>query len=113
MRPPKLELPPSKCDTSMHFLLMSCHTLSVNKKQQYKGVYEQVITVYIYRMEILKYTQKRLILTTVIKNILIIHHAVDMLRILAVPVFQNKKANPTLILKRTWFHTRHLNESLP
>jgi len=51
-------------------------------------------------MENLKYTQKRTYPYHSNQNPNI-HHAVDMLRILAVPVFQNKKANPTLVLKRT------------
>jgi hypothetical protein len=95
MRPPKLELPLSKCDASTHFMLMSCHnTLEV--------VHERIITVYIYPVENSKYTQMRLILTNaVIKNILIILHVIVLLVcfvVFVVSVFQNMQTLPNLQL---------------
>jgi len=59
MRPQKLELPPSKCDTCAHFLLTSYHItpkgLVVNAQVIWGRslfVYKQVITGYIYHMKI-------------------------------------------------------------
>jgi hypothetical protein len=89
--------------THLHILCL-CHVTTLLKS--YVFVHEQIITVYIYPMENSKYTQMRLILTnTVIKNILIILHAIVLFIIIVVSVFQNKWTLPDLLLA-------HLEENL-